>query len=583
MVDVERIEVKLRVLPLLLGNLHVENLVLIRPDILLETLGDGRGNWIMGPEGAVAKVVSEQGPEESSPSGVLPQVHRMTIIEAKFSYRDGKSGETQSLSLPEVQLWGDDDSDGALNLSVAGQFNNIPLKVNGKLTTLGALADNEPIEINLLTAIAGSEVQVSGSVASPLDGKGLALMLDLSTPDLATIGELAGVPLSHSALKLKATLKDNDGGFDLSGLQVGLGGSDVMGDIRIALGQTIPNINIALQSEKFSLADVFPEQKGEAMKEATAKDAKAKKAGSKKQEKRVFPADPIDVKTLKSIDADISYKAKRFFMPGMALMNMDVQAQLKGGVLKLSSFKAGLGGGTLNTTMALRANKLPASFDLAVKGRGIDSGRALAEGSGKKEKGMMEGGSLNADVSLKGKGRSIAEIMAHSNGRIKVRLGKAKVKSDAMNMVGGDVLMSLVDKLNPFAESKDYMDLQCGVVHFRINDGLMVSEDGIAIETDRMNILSEGEVNLKNESINLSIGTEPRDGIGVNLSNMVNVVKLGGTLAEPGVAMDVGKSGMAAARVAGALATGGLSLLGEGLFDRATADSSPCKTALDMK
>jgi len=585
MVDVERIEVELRLLPLLFGNLHVENLVLIRPDILLETLADGTGNWVMAPEGLVAEAAAEQDTEVSSSGSavVLPQVHRMTIKEAKLSYRDAKSGETQSLSLPGVELWEDDDSDETLNLLVEGQFNNIPLKVEGKLTTLSALADNEQIEINLLTAVAGSEVQISGSVAKPMDGKGLALVLDLSAPDLATVGALAGVALAHSALDLKVALKDSDAGFDLSDLQASLGGSDVTGNIRMALGQAIPSINIALQSEKFSLTDVFAEQKADAAKGSAVKDAKAQKAGGKKQDKRVFPADPIDVKALKSVDVDITYKAKRFFLPGMALADMDLQAQLKNGVLKLSPFKAQLGGGTVNMTMALHGNRLPASFNLVVRGRKINSGRVLAEGGGTKEAPMMQGGSLNADVSLKGRGRSIAEIMGHSQGRIKIRLGKAKVKSDALNMVGGDVVMTLVDKLNPFAESKDYMDLQCGVVHFRVNDGLMVSEDGIAIETDRMNILSEGEINLQKETIDLSIGTEPRDGIGANLSNMVNVVKLGGTLAEPGVAMDVGKSGMAAARVAGALATGGLSLLGEGLFDRATADSSPCKTALDMK
>jgi len=577
-VDVERIEVELRLLPLIFGNLHVERLVLIRPDILLETLADGTGNWVMTPEGGVADAAAGQDTEASSSPAVLPQVHRMSIKEAKLSYHDAKSGETQSLSLPGVELWEDDDWDGALNLLVEAQLNEIPLKVEGKLTSMGALADNEQIEISLLTTVAGSELQLSGNVAEPLNGKGLALMLGVSAKDLATVGKLVNVPLAHSALDLKAALKDSDAGFDLSGLQVSLGSSDVTGDVRLVLGQEIPHINIALQSEKFSLADVLGEQPADA-----DKGGKAQKTGGKKQEKRVFPAERLDVKALRSVDVDVSYKAKSFSMPGMALANMDLQAQLKNGVLKVSPLKAGLGGGALNMNMALYGNKLPASFNLVVKGRKINTGRVLADGGASKEAPMMEGGSLNADVSLKGRGRSVAEIMGHSQGRIKIRLGKAKVKSDALNMVGGDVMMTLVDKLNPFAESKDYMDLQCGVVHFRVNDGLMVSEDGIAIETDRMNILSEGEINLQKETIDLSIGTEPRDGIGVNLSNMVNVVKLGGTLAEPGVAMDVAKSGMAAARVAGALATGGLSLLGEGLFDRATADSSPCKTALDMK
>ncbi|PJC68402.1 MAG: hypothetical protein CO017_09630, partial [Zetaproteobacteria bacterium CG_4_8_14_3_um_filter_59_5] len=108
------------------------------------------------------------------------------------------------------------------------------------------------------------------------------------------------------------------------------------------------------------------------------------------------------------------------------------------------------------------------------------------------------------------------------NGRIKLSMGEGKVKSTALNMIGGDMLMTLADKLNPFSEKKDSMELQCGVVHFRIENGMMLSEKGIAFETARMNILSQGSINLLDESIDLSFGTEPRDGIGVNLSNMVN-------------------------------------------------------------
>jgi len=83
--------------------------------------------------------------------------------------------------------------------------------------------------------------------------------------------------------------------------------------------------------------------------------------------------------------------------------------------------------------------------------------------------------------------------------------------------------------------------------------------------------------------IDLGFKTEPREGLGLSLSNMANVVRLGGTLADPGIRMDALKTGEAAARTAGAVMTGGLSLLGEGMYNRATADKTPCQTALEMK
>lgn len=585
MADIERLEVEVRFLPLLFGNVDVERLIVVRPDILLETLPDGGANWVFasaGPEASGESAAAGEA-EDLEEAGDLPQVHHVVITQAQLTYLDAKNGVRQSLNLPKVELWEDSDaSDAPLNLRISGQFNAIPLALEGKLSSVGALAANERLDVVLRTAMAGAELNMAGSVEQPLEGKGLALNVNLDVPDMAALAGLAGVRLEQFPLHFKGLLKDSESGFDLSDLQLNLGKNDVTGNVQLALIQPRPRIHAALHSNRFSLDDILPaEQQGDG---ASGKPDKVGAAGTEKA-RRVFPAEPLDLEALQSVDADMGYKADMFVISGMQMSDMDVRLQLSGGVLKIAPFRARLGGGSLNMRVALLGARMPAGLDISLTGRKIMSGSLLeqmgVEGEG--GKGLMQGGSLNVDVSLKGKGRSVADIMGASNGRIKLHMGKARVRSNALNLVGGDMLMTLADKLNPFSEEKDTMDLQCGVVHFRVENGMMLSEDGIAFETARMNILSEGSINLHDESIDLSFGTEPREGIGLNLSNMANVVKLGGTLAEPGIVVDVAKSGKAAARTAGAVMTGGLSLLGEGLYNRATADSSPCKTALEMK
>ena len=583
MLDVERLELELSLWPLLSGELYVERLVLLRPDILLERLADGSANWIfdqIASGAALDSLVSESVTLDASAPLSLPLVHHVLISQAMVSYRDAMNGQTESLSIPELEVWQKGEGlDEPLHLLVSGEYRSFPLKIQGTLGSVRLLAANQPLDIALNIAMAGAELQMAGSVARPLDGSGMVLGVELSAPGLGGLAKLVGMPVALDLpLHVKTALKDNDDGFELHGMQASLGANDLAGDVLLGLSKARPVISATLQSGRFSLNELLPEGKADAVQGGSGKTG-----GQTEQPKRVLPAEPLDVQSLRLVDVDIAYKAKLFVVSGMQLTDMDVKLRLSGGVLSISPFKARLGGGTINSTISLRGDRLPATFDLAVTGRNIIAAQLVEQGSKKGEKPMMEGGSTNIDINLKGTGKSIAEIMGHSNGRIKLSLGKAKVKSDALNLVGGDVVMGLVDKLNPFAESKDYTAVQCGVVHFRVQDGLMVSEDGIAIETDRMNILSEGEINLQDETLDLSVGTEPREGIGVNVSNMVNVVRLGGTLAEPGIRMDVAKSGKAVARVAGAVMTGGLSLLGEGLFNRVTADSSPCKTALEMK
>jgi len=586
MVDVQRLEIRLNLWSLLSGNLLVEYVNLVRPDILLETLADGSDNWIFAGAASGEYPAADAPDESASTPTILPQVHRVMISEAKLSYHDAASGRMESIKIPHLELWEDGDGDDVpLHLRVEGEYRKTPLTLQGTLGSLHALLANQPLDVALHSAMAGVELRVNGRMAHPLDGSGIALDIELSAPGMGGLAKLMEMPLALDApLSFKAMLKDHPDGFELLGMQARLGDNDIAGDVRFGVWLPRPRLDATLQSERISLSNLLPEKKHRKAKPVAATGSKGRGKHRAEKPARLLPQEPIEVQALKKLDAGIAWKVKRFSMPKLQLTNMDAKLGLKGGVLKISPFKARVASGNMRLSLTLRGDQSPARLAVSFTGRHIVAARLLRQSEGKKKQApFIQGGKLDVDVRMKGRGASLARIMAHSNGRIKLRIGKARVKSDALNLVGGDMLVMLFDKLNPFSDARDYTELQCGVVHFRIRNGIMLSEDGIAFETGRMNILSEGKINLRDESIDLSIGTEPREGIGINLSNMVNVVRLGGTLAEPGIVPDAAKTGMAAARVAGAVVTGGLSLLGESLFNRATADSTPCKTALEMK
>jgi hypothetical protein len=106
------------------------------------------------------------------------------------------------------------------------------------------------------------------------------------------------------------------------------------------------------------------------------------------------------------------------------------------------------------------------------------------------------------------------------------------------------------------------------------------ADKGIAVETTKMNIIGSGTVNLKTEELDLTVRPRPKEGLGVSLGGLASLVRVTGTLAEPRVGIDemgVAKTGAA---VGAALATGGLSLVAQGLFDKATEGAPPCQVAL---
>jgi len=590
MMDVERMEVEISLLPLLSGELLVEHVTLIRPDILLEKLADGSDNWTFNGE-AVDAAASTPTEASAGGSGMLPRVSRLIIKDAKLGFRDAADGKLRSLDIPELELWeGNVSGDDRLHLRTHGTFDKLPLKLQGSIAPVHALLDNQPLNVALHTTLPGVDVKMTGSVAKPLDGTGMALDIEMDSPGIGSLAKLMKLPplLAH-AMHVKTGLKDDAEGFQLHGLQARLGDNDVAGDVHIGMPKGRMRVDATLTSDNISLVGLLPEDAREKSEQKPVPAQGSKTAASsaaskdKKNAVRVLPAQPLDLALLRQMDATIEWKMKYFAMPDLKFSDVLVKLRLDDGELGLSPFRAKLAGGEMRVTLLLKAQKSPAVLGMSASGRKIMADQLVAMRAGKGDGVLMQGGSLDFDLGLDGRGKSVAELMQSSNGRIKLQMGEGKIKSTALDVVGGDMLMSLADKLNPFSDKTEYMELKCGVVHFRVQDGMMLTEDGIAFETDRINILSEGEINLHDESINLSFGTEPREGIGLNLSNMVNVVKLGGTLAEPGLVVDAGKTGMAAARTAGAFMTGGLSLLGEGLINRATADSSPCETALQMK
>lgn len=568
MADIGRMQIEISLLPLLSGELRIARIVLIHPDILLETRADGSDNWNFSGGAAKPGIspASEAGP--GSPI-LLPEVHEVTIREATLTYRDAASGQTQSLNISRLELREDGHAtDAPLHLAASMEYGKIPLKVQGTLGSMHALVGDESFDVALHADVPGAELKVTGNVAHPLSGSGMALAIDLSAPGLGKLGRLLQMPPAMDLpLHLTATLKDDKDGFDLPNLQASLGTSDISGNVRLALQHPRLHMDASLRSKRFSLKELLPTEAPEAGKPD-----------------RIFPSTPLELHWLTGFDADVDWKVEQFSLSDVELADVDANLSLDHGALKLAPFTARLAGGDVQMKMLLHAEKTPPEIDIALTGRHIDSGQLLSmmePEAGNGQEATIEGASLDADVKLTGSGISVADLLAHSNGRIKLRMGPGRIKGDALNMIGGDMLTTLADKLSSSDEPST--QLQCGVVHFRVDNGMMISDNGIAFETKRTNLLSQGKIDLHDESIDLSIGTQAREGIGVNLSSMVNVVRLGGTLAKPAIVMDVGKTGAVAARAAGALATGGLSLLAEKLYDSVTSDKTPCKTALEMK
>jgi uncharacterized protein involved in outer membrane biogenesis len=186
--------------------------------------------------------------------------------------------------------------------------------------------------------------------------------------------------------------------------------------------------------------------------------------------------------------------------------------------------------------------------------------------------------SIDVALALEATGDSPHALASSANGQISVVVGEGAIDSSALDLIAADFMKIALKAITPFRKENPSSRLECAVFLNRIDDGV-ARLDPIAVQTDKLTVVGGGRIRFEPETIDLQGQIKPRKGIGVSASTLTNrYIKIGGTLARPRLEM---KPMEAMASTGVAVATGGISILGRGLWDRITADRKVCKLALE--
>jgi AsmA family protein len=192
-------------------------------------------------------------------------------------------------------------------------------------------------------------------------------------------------------------------------------------------------------------------------------------------------------------------------------------------------------------------------------------------------KGKVSGGDMRAAFNLTGSGKSPHQIASSLNGQSQITIGSARLASSFMNQ-GGDVLISLFDAINPMRKKSNETTLECAVAYLPVKNGLVTVRDSIGVETDRLNIVLTGSVNLGSEQINLAFYPKEKSGLTAGL-DLASLVRLQGSLVKPQVGINKEAAVNQALALGLGFLTGGASIVAqnaEGVMNK----PHPCRTAM---
>jgi uncharacterized protein involved in outer membrane biogenesis len=409
-------------------------------------------------------------------------------------------------------------------------------------------------------ALRGAKVKLSGRITNLARGRGLDLGIDLEAASLARLNRYLGVPLpAVGPVKARARLNRTKHGYRIAKIDARVGRSDARGELLVYPHRKRPRVVGRLDAKVLDLDQILPGSSGS-------------------DDRRVFSAEPFSLAWLNTFDGDISVHARKLHIQGMRLDETKSGMSLdKGNLLFTPAGK--LGGGKFQAKLSVDARGKRTRIAMRIRGKGIGLGKVSAQIYDTK---LVEGARSDVNIDVAGRGNSVRELMAGLSGGIYVATGKATIHNRKLEKVSGDVVTAVLSTVAMQSPEEKTTHMRCGVVRVMVKNGVVNADRTIAMETTRAAMSTSGTVDFRDESLDLGVNLVGRTGPNIGTSSLSGLVRVRGTMAEPEVGADAAGFVGAAATVAGAVATSGLSLIAQGLISQIAADRSTCKTALEI-
>jgi len=360
MVRLKSLEVRVALAPLLGGQIKVEQVKLVNPEIELEVLADGRQNWLFEPGGEKASggtTVSVPLPGVSSPAsapetGSAPPIalDNVSVENGTVTYRDAKGGilerfEKINATFTAASLTGPFESAGEI------RTRGVPLNYN---LNVGEIIHGRTVPFNLKLGMTPGDLalQLNGTLVGIADAPKIKGKIKGDAKSLAAViqairpGALPG-PLSQ-AFEIEAGVVADAKGVEAKGFTVKLGSTQASGDMTVSLGK-MTNVAVRLAANRIdldkwlSLPEVAATSVGEDKGQVQPVAAKPAGGGNGKPS---TSAGATAAALPGNINASLAFSAEAVTYRGGVIRNAALNADLANSEITLSQLSAQFPGGS---------------------------------------------------------------------------------------------------------------------------------------------------------------------------------------------------------------------------------------------
>ncbi len=491
MASADRVEIDVRLWPLLRGSVQLPEIRLSRPDVLLETAPDKNqpGNWAFLTSGG----------------GQRLQLQRLRISDGRLQFIDALGRSNIDLAVHSGQAKQADAAPPVL-VQGKGHWRGAAFSLKGGTESPLELSNSDhPFRIHLDAHAGATHAIADGSLTNPFQLQVFDLQFQLSGQDLDDLYPLIGIAIPSSPpYQLKGQLQRDHERWRYEKFSGRVGDSDLAGDVEIDVAGERPRLTANLLSRRLDFDDLAgfigapPRTGGNETANAEQKAQAAQLAAKP----TVLPDTPYNLGKLRAMDADVRWKAQRINAPRLPLDDMDAHLLLDNGLLRLEPLNFGVAGGDIRSTIRMDARRPQISTTLNASLRRVQLGQLFPDA----KLAEQASGGIGGTIHLSGTGNSIAAMLGSSNGDVGLGMGRGHIGNLLMELAGLDVAESL-----KFLFTGDkQIPLRCAFGDFSVRNGLMQSR-ALAFDTTDTLVIGEGSISLKQEQLDLLLRPRPKD------------------------------------------------------------------------
>lgn len=502
---------------------------MLRGEILLQEIEVRRpvGDLRPGPSGAPNWKFSFAEDDEDKP-GKPVQIGSLRISDGRIQVLEPAFKADFVLDIRTEESAAAEPS---IRVDIDGRYAGEPITgrfIGGSVLSLREA--DRPYPVDLEAANGPTQVSLKGTLQNPLAFAGARLKLQLKGPSLDALYPLTGVPLPATApYQLQGQLdytRQRVRFRDFSGV---VGGSDLSGDLEVDLSGPKRLVVANMKSKKVVLADLAgfigaAPGKGDAAGEtAEQKKQRAKENASA----RVIPDTPINLPKIRAADLDIRYRGERIESGDLPLDELEAHLVVRDGQLSLKPLNFRVGDGRIVSNIVLdgREDRVHALADIDF--RRLDLKRLM------RDAGPFEGtGRIGGAARIDTQGNSLAEMLGQGDGELKLFMNGGELSALLVNLAGLEFGKALLSLLGLPSETQ----VRCLISDFELEKGLLQTRM-LLLDTGEANVIGKGDINLREETLDYRISTQPKR---IGLASLSAPINIRGTFKEPSIRPDLG-------------------------------------------